>query len=124
VELVHFEVKRRKNYRIPGSKTLNSDSHLRFCRSQQCRSDEKRSANRNVSVVEPGILEVKRRKTSRMSRFQDANFPLNTFFRARNCVAITKNVSANRNFVVELVHFEVKRRKNYRMSRFQDANFL
>jgi hypothetical protein len=57
------------------------------------------------------------------SRFQAANFPLNTFFSLAT-VKHHEKLSANRNFVVELVHFEVKRRKNYRIPGSKTLTFL
>jgi hypothetical protein len=58
VELVHFEVKRRKNYRIPGSKTLTFPKYVTVYH-------EKLSANRNF-VVELVHFEVKRHKNYRI----------------------------------------------------------
>jgi hypothetical protein len=57
------------------------------------------------------------------SRFQDANFLPNTFFRSLS-VKDHEKLSANRNFVVELVHFEIKRRKNYRIPGSKTLTFL
>jgi hypothetical protein len=63
VELEHFEVKRRKNYRILGSKTLTSSKYV-FSHASM-KDHGKLSANRNF-VVELEHFEVKRRKNYRI----------------------------------------------------------
>jgi hypothetical protein len=120
VELVHLEVKRRKNYRIPGSKTLTF-LEIRFfarnfvgSRKTKCESEFRRGTCTFGSKTTQELQN---------SRFQDANFPLNTFF-PHATLKDHEKLSAKRNYVVELVHFEVKRRKNYRIPGSKTLTFL
>jgi hypothetical protein len=111
VEIAHFEVKRRKNYRIRGSKPL-AFLYIRFF-VRKCEGSQQTKCE---SEFRRGTCTFRSKTTQELqnSRFQAANFPLNKFF-SHASVNDHSKLSANRNFVVELVHFEVKRRKNYRI---------
>jgi hypothetical protein len=77
VELVHFEVKRRKNYRIRGSKPL-AFLYIRFF-ARKCEGSQQTKCE---SEFRRGTCTSRSKTTQELqnSRFQAANFPLNIFF--------------------------------------------
>jgi hypothetical protein len=118
VELVHFEIKRRKNYRIPGSKTLTFLQIHFFAR--------KREGSRKTeceSEFRRGTCTFRSKTTQKLqnSRFQDANFPLNKFF-ARMCEG-SRKTKCESEFRRGTCTFRSKTTQKLQNSRFQDANF-
>jgi uncharacterized protein YgiB involved in biofilm formation len=121
VELVHFEVKRRKNYRIPGSKTLTFLYISFFARN--CVGSRKTKCE---SEFRFGTCTFRSKTTQELqnSRFQDANFPLNTFFRSQLCSCVgSRKTKCESEFRLGTCTFRRKTTLELQNSRFQDANF-